>query len=64
MPDITMCATPDCPIAPTCRRSAASGMVPAQRQGFDTWHWRRSSFSERVECNGFEAIVTTREDQR
>ncbi len=61
MPDITMCATRDCPIASTCRRSAASGTEPAARQSLDTWHWRRSSFSDRVECNGFEPSTATKE---
>ena len=44
------CATTDCPLADRCRRKVA----PDAAHPADTWHWRRSSFSDAVLCAGFE----------
>ena len=62
MPDLTLCIALDCPAAARCRRHQASGAVPAERgQRWDTWHWRRDSFSDRVVCNGFVAAPVNAE---
>ena len=46
------CATLDCPLAAACRRKVSPGL----RRRSETWHWRRSSFSDAVICNGFEPV--------
>ncbi len=61
MPDIAMCASPDCPLAARCIRHEASGTEPTRvvghvRQNWNTYHWRRDSFGERVTCGGFWSI--------
>ncbi len=48
--ELVACASATCPIAGACRRKTAAD----QDRRSDTWHWRRSSFSDRVVCNGYE----------
>jgi hypothetical protein len=40
MPDITMCASSDCPLAGNCYRSRESGTVPTERrQAWSVFGW-------------------------
>ena len=50
MPDISMCASTDCPLAKTCRRSEASGTVPSERQSWMAFDWREAMQAKRGIC--------------
>lgn len=39
MPDISMCASQDCPLRFTCYRNEASGTVPSERQSWAGFEW-------------------------
>jgi len=46
MPDFTMCATADCPLASTCKRSPESGTVPDPHwQSWARFEWREKWLS-------------------
>lgn len=51
MPDITMCATEDCPLAEKCYRSPLSGTTVSEHQSFSNFTF--SEGPDGVECENF-----------
>jgi hypothetical protein len=39
MPDFSMCANADCPMAATCQRHDKSGTKPSETQDYADFHW-------------------------
>ena len=54
MPDISMCATANCPIKHECYRSEASGTKPSEwRQSWSAFSWRQIEDDGEVLCDNF-----------